>query len=94
MNAMKNDKVPEEVREALKAYNKEYSKIRDKVIANNEKYKGTIYEDCPPLLNEQMKFFVRRTDSDAERRRLKEKYGRCPLEWAICVTWYKKRIVD
>jgi len=88
---MEEEQIPDEVREAIEAYEKEYSKIRDKVIANNEKYKGTIYEDCPPLLDEQAMFFVRRTECDAERMRLKEKYGFCPLGWAIRMAWYKNQ---
>jgi hypothetical protein len=88
---MQDEEMPDEVREAMAAYEKEYSKIRDKVIANNEKYKGTIYEDCPPLLDEQLRFFVRVADSEKEKERLKEKYGKCPTEWAIRVTWYKKQ---
>lgn len=88
-----HEEMPDEVLTATRAYEEEYSKIKDKVIANKEKYKGTKYEDCPPLLEEQMKFFVRKVESDAERKRLKKSYGRCPLNWAICVTWYKKQFV-
>lgn len=88
-----NDEMPDEVREAAEAYEKEFSKIKGKVIANNEKYKGTKYEDCPPLLEEQMKFFVRKTDLEKERERIKEKYGKCSTSWAIRLAWYKKQVV-
>jgi hypothetical protein len=91
---MDDEKIPDEISEAIEAYEKEYSKIRDKVIANNEKYKETTYEDCPPLLDEQMQFFVRRAECDAERERLKEKYGFCPLSWAIRMAWYKRQKSD
>lgn len=91
MNNNEED-IPQEVQVAFDAYEKEYSKIRDKLKIHREKYVGTIYEECPPLLEEQMRFFVRRTDSEREKERLKEKYGKCSTQWAIRVTWWKKEI--
>ena len=89
---MEDNNIPQEVQVAFEAYEKEYAKIRDKVKAHRAKYIGTIYEDCPPLLDEELKFFVRSADSEKEKERLKEKYGKCPTQWAIRVTWWKKQI--
>ena len=91
MSNEKNENIPQEVQEAFEEYEKEYAKIREKVKAHRAKFVGTIYEDCPPLLEEEMKFFVRRTDSEKEKEKLKEKYGKCPPQWAIRVTWWKKQ---
>lgn len=87
MNNLDDKNIPQEVQEAIDAYEKEYSKIRDKVKTHRAKYIGTIYEDCPPLLDEELSFFVRRADSEKEKERLKEKYGKCPTSWGIRVTW-------
>ncbi len=92
MNNLEDENIPKEVQEAIEAYEKEYAKIRDKVKVHRAKYIGTIYEDCPPLLDEGLKFFVRYADSEKEKELLKEKYGKCLTEWAIRVTWWKKRI--
>jgi hypothetical protein len=90
MNNLEEKDIPKEVQEAFDAYEKEYAKIRDKVIANRKIQVGTIYEDCPQLLDEELNFFVRVADSEKEKERLKKKYGKCPTEWAIRVTWWKR----
>jgi hypothetical protein len=86
---MQDQEMPAEVLEAKKAYDAEFDKIRDKVLANREKYKGTKYEDCPPMLREHMRFGVRQYVLARERKRLKEEYGECPFHWAYYVAWWK-----
>lgn len=83
--------MPAEVLEAKEVYEAEYAKIKDKVVANRLKYKGTKYEDCPPLIEEQSRLAVRGYQLHAELERLKQKYGYCPRIWALYVAWWKKK---
>lgn len=91
MSNSDDEEIPQEIQEAIDAYQKEYAKIKEKVKAHRLKYVGTIYEDSPPLLEEELQFFVRRAESEKERERLEEKYGKCPPQWAIRVIWWKKQ---
>lgn len=81
--------IPSEVLEAKKEFEREYAKIRDKVIANRLKYKGTKYEDCPPMIKEQFRFGVRNYQVQAELERLRENHDNCPRNWALYVAWRK-----
>lgn len=83
--------VPLEVQVARKAYNAEYDKIRPKLRANRNKYRGTKYEDCPPLIPEQGQFFVSHKALELTKARLREAYGECPFQWSIWVTWYETK---
>ena len=86
--------VPEEIAEGLAAYELAHEKIRDRVEANRRRYRGRKYEDCPPLLREQLTFAVRRSEVVEEQKRLRERYGLCPHRWAYAVVWFKRRAAD
>jgi hypothetical protein len=86
--------VPEEVADALAAYERAHEQIRDRVEANRRRYRGTKYEDCPPLLPEELDFMVRRADVLEEHWRLEERHGPCPRRWAFAVVWFQDRTRD
>ncbi len=83
--------VPLEVQVARKAYNAEYDKIRPLLRANRNKYLGTKFENCPPLIKEQGQFLISNKALKATKDRLREAYGECPLMWSMWVTWYEKK---
>lgn len=85
-------KLPKEVQTAKDAYFEEYNKIAPLVKANKKKYIGTKFEDCPPLIKEQGRFFVKRLAIEEAKAELKEKYGNVPHSWAHWVAWYRGRI--
>jgi len=85
------DAIPEEIEAAVAAYVAAGEQIRDRVEANRRRYHGTKYEDCPPMLPEQLAMMVRHRDLLEEHRRLEERYGPCPRQWAFAVVWFKGR---
>lgn len=86
-----NKDMPLEVLQAKAAFDAEFAKIRSKMLAHRERYQGTKYEECPPLLEEQMRFSIRGSLLDRERQRLKDEYGECPRRWAYYVAWWKEQ---
>jgi len=82
--------VPKEIAEAVSAYEAAHEQIRDRVEANRRRYRGTKYEDCPPLLPEQLALAVRHSEVVEEQERLHKHYGSCPRRWALAVVWFRR----
>ena len=82
--------VPSEVTRAIAAFEKAYSPIRSKVEANARRYRGTKFEDCPPMLTAEFRFLVRASDIWAAQERLLRLYGRCTFRWAFVLGWLRK----
>lgn len=85
------ENLPDEIVFAQKIYTEDYAQIRDEINANKEKYKGTIYEDCPPMTERHTQFMVRHRDVTRIREHLTQKYGHCPSHWAYWVAYAEKK---
>lgn len=81
---------PPEVTRARADFEKAYAPIRPRVQAQADRYRGTAFEDCPPMLEAEFRFLVDAQDVRAAHERLLRRYGRCALRWALLLGWLRK----
>ena len=82
--------IPPEVARAMAVFEAAYEPIRAKVKRSRQRYRDTKYEDCPPTLKEEFRFFTGTPDIWAAQQLLLKRYGHCSFSWAYFVGWHRQ----